>query len=101
MMGLFSARDRLPQPAGDRAPVRLHLQETLTRLVHRFGSFSAQLGQAARGAVENVGKGLTDGLGEAQHVAVSATNDARIVAVVLLLAAVALAWEMAASFHVI
>jgi hypothetical protein len=29
---------------------------------------------------------------------VAATNDARIVAVVLLLAAVALAWEMAVSF---
>jgi hypothetical protein len=32
---------------------------------------------------------------------IAATNDARIVAVLLLLAAVALALEMAASFHVI
>lgn len=37
--------------------------------------------------------------GEAlRDVAVAATNDARVVAVVLLVAALALAWEMAISF---
>jgi hypothetical protein len=40
-------------------------------------------------------------LGKARLAAVAATNDARIVAILLLLAAVALGLEMAASFHVI
>ena len=82
-MGLFSVRGRLPQPAKDKAPVRLHLPDTLAQLAHRVGgSISAGLRATAR-------------------VAIAATNDARIVAVLLVLAAVALGLEMAASFHVI
>jgi len=37
----------------------------------------------------------------ARRAAIAATNDVRVVAVLLLLAAVALGLEMAASFHVI
>jgi len=40
-------------------------------------------------------------LREARLIAIAATNDARIVAVLLLAAAVALGLEMAASFHLI
>jgi hypothetical protein len=40
-------------------------------------------------------------LGKARLAAVAATNDARVVAILLLLAAVALGFEMAASFHVL
>ena len=39
--------------------------------------------------------------GRLQSAATAATNDARIVAVLLVVAAIALAWEMAASLHVI
>jgi hypothetical protein len=38
-------------------------------------------------------------LGKLRHQAVRATNDARVVAALLLLAAAALAFEMAMSFH--
>jgi len=44
---------------------------------------------------------MAAGLREARQAVIAATNDARIVAVLLLLAAVALGLEMAASFHVI
>jgi hypothetical protein len=40
-------------------------------------------------------------LGKARLAAIAATNDARVVAILLVLAAVALGVEMAASFHVI
>jgi hypothetical protein len=40
-------------------------------------------------------------LGRARLTTIAATNDARVVAVLLLLAALALGLEMAASFHVI
>jgi hypothetical protein len=59
------------------------------------------LALAVRSAVANTGKELAAGLGEARLAAIAATNDARIVAVLLLLAAGALGLEMAASFHVI
>ena len=80
-MGLFSVRGRLPQPA----------RHTLR----------AQLGRAARAAVRNTGREVAARLREARLAAIAATNDARIVAVLLLLAAFALALEMAVSFHVI
>ena len=73
-MGLFSAHGRLHQP---------------------------RLALAIRSAVANTGRELAAGLGEARLAAIAATNDARIVAVLLLLAAGALGLEMAASFHVI
>jgi hypothetical protein len=59
------------------------------------------LALAVRSAVANTGKELAARLGEARLAAIAATNDARIVAVLLLLAAGALGLEMAASFHVI
>ena len=78
-MGLFSARGRLSQPAA-----------------HEWS-----LGRTVRAAIQNTGREIAAGLREARLAAIAATNDARIVAVVLLLAAVALGLEMAASFHVI
>ncbi len=78
-MGLFSARGRLSQPAA---------QEWT-------------LGRTVRAAIQNTGREIAAGLREARLAAIAATNDARIVAIVLLLAAVALGLEMAASFHLI
>lgn len=72
-MGLFSARRRGFPIVRIRTPIRLHSE--------------ASIGRAARAAVRGI-----------PRVAVAATNDARIVAVVLLLAAIALALEMSASF---
>ena len=80
-MGLFSVRGRLPQPARHTLP--------------------AQLGRAARAAVRNTGREIAARSREARLAAIAATNDAWIVAVLLLLAAVALALEMAASFRLI
>jgi hypothetical protein len=59
-----------------------------------MGRFSARYRLKARGfraAPSRAGEVLRDA-------AVAATNDARVVAVILLLAAAALAWEMAISF---
>jgi hypothetical protein len=56
---------------------------------------------AIQATVRNTGRELAAGFREARLAAIAATNDARIVAVLLLLAAVALGLEMAASFHVI
>ena len=74
-MGLFSVRGRLPQAAGPRSTVRAVIRNTGTEVAARL--------EAAR------------------LVAIAATNDARIVAILLLLAAVALGLEMAASFRLI
>jgi hypothetical protein len=87
-MGLFSAHGRLPQPARPKSTTRLAWQES-------------RLALAIRAAVANTGKELAAGLREARLAAIAATNDAWIVAVLLLLAAVALGLEMAASFRVI
>jgi hypothetical protein len=73
-MGLFSVRGRLPPPTGHKSPVRL-FRNTRRKVAAR--------------------------LGKARLAAIAATNDARVVAILLLLAAVALGLEMAASFHVI
>jgi hypothetical protein len=73
-VGLFSAHGRMPQP---------------------------RLALAIRSAVTNTGKELAAKLRAARLAAIAATNDAWIVGVLLLLAAVALGLEMAASFHVI
>jgi len=78
-MGLFSVRGRLTRPAGYKSPIRLHSEYSLAGVGRRAGSASRRLRLAL----------------------VAATNDARIVAFVLVLAAVALGWEMAASFHLI
>ena len=78
-MGLFSARGRLSQPAA-----------------HEWS-----IGRLARAAIRTTGREIAAGLREARLAAIAATNDARVVAVLLLLAAVALGLEMAASFHLI
>lgn len=83
-MGLFSARGRLPQAAGHKWPIRLHPAEALAQV-------------AVRHAVGQVLAGLRG----ARAAAIAATNDARVVAALLLLAAAALGVEMAASFHLI
>jgi hypothetical protein len=100
-MGLFSVRGRLPQPPEATSPVRHHSEGSPARLARRMGALPAQLGLAARGAIRNTGREIAARLRDVRLAAIAATNDARIVAVLLLLAAVALGLEMAASFHVI
>ena len=100
-MGLFSVRGRLPQPAGPRSPVRRGSEDGRSRVVRRLGALPGRLARAARAGVRNTGREVAARLGAARLVAIAATNDARIVAILLLLAAVALGLEMAASFHVI
>ena len=100
-MGLFSVRARLPQPAGPKAPVRLHARDIVARTIAGIRALPARLGPPARAAVGTTGSRVRTRLGQARRTAIAATNDARVVAVVLLLAAAALAVEMAASFHVI
>ena len=78
-MGLFSARGWRSAPTAHEWP----------------------FGRIIRAAIRNTGKEVAAGLHEARLAAIAATNDARIVAVLLVLAAVALGLEMAASFHVI
>jgi hypothetical protein len=98
-MGLFSVRGRLPQRAGYKSPV--DSEHRLPHVARRIGALPARLGLAARAALRNTGRKVAAGLGEARLAAIAATNDARIVAVLLLLATVALGLEMAASFHLI
>lgn len=100
-MGLFSAHGRLPQPAGHKSPVRLPSQESLAQAAHGIGALPARLGRGIRAATRDTGRELTARAREVRLAAIAATNDARVVAVLLLLAAVALGLEMAASFHVI
>ena len=78
-MGLFSVRGRLSRPTGYKSPIRLHSEYSLAAAARRIGAFPARLRLAA----------------------VAATNDARVVAVLLVIAAVALALEMAASFRLL
>ncbi|HET9847298.1 MAG TPA: hypothetical protein VFR68_01925 [Candidatus Dormibacteraeota bacterium] len=73
-MGLFSAPGPAFRPARFRSPIRLHSELSLTPLARAIA-------------------------GKIRKLAVAATNDARIVGVVLLLAAAALAFEMANSFR--
>ena len=89
-MGLFSLRGRLPQPARQKSPVRPRATDSLAQAVQGLRGVLARFGLLVRQVAGRVGRGV-----------VAATNDARVVAVLLLLAAAALAVEMAASFHVI
>jgi len=85
-VGLFSVHWRSEHsPAHARRPV-----ETLS--VPRV---------FARAALSGTRSKVAGGLRGARLAAVAATNDARIVAILLLLAALALGLEMAASFHVL
>jgi hypothetical protein len=100
-MGLFSVRGRLPQPAQPKSPIRLRVTDSLAQASRRLRAVPARLGLLARQAIRKIGRAVAARSGEARRTAVAATNDARVVAVLLLLAAAALALEMAASFHVI
>lgn len=86
-MGLFS--------------VHLHPEHGPARAAHRIETLSVRLRLAARAAASNTRSEVGAALREARLAAVAATNDARIVAILLLLAALALGLEMAASFHVL
>jgi hypothetical protein len=95
-MGLFSVRGRLPQPAERPSPVRIH-----SEVLRRLGALRARLALAAGAVLRNTGREVAAGLRKARLAAIAATNDARVVAILLVLAALALGLEMAASFHVI
>ena len=84
-MGLFSVRGRLPRPAGD----------------NRDATSMARVAMSVRAAIRNTGSEVAAWFREIRLALVAATDDAKIVAVLLLLAAVALGLEMAASFHLI
>ncbi|HVS04983.1 MAG TPA: hypothetical protein VHK65_02305 [Candidatus Dormibacteraeota bacterium] len=95
-MGMFSVRGPLPQQAERASPVRIH-----SEVLRRLGAVRARLALAAGAVLRTTGLEVAARLGKARLAAIAATNDARIVAILLLLAAVALGLEMAASFHVI
>jgi hypothetical protein len=84
-MGLFSVRGRLPRPTGE----------------NRTATLSARFAMAARAAIRDTGEEIAARVRAMRLALVAATDDAKIVAVLLLLAAVALGLEMAASFHLI
>ncbi len=84
-MGLFSVRGRLPRPAEHK----------------RIATLPARVGLAAREAIRDTGNEAAARLREIRLAMVAATDDARIVGVLLLLAAVVLGLEMAASFRLI
>src|SRR3989442_3636567 len=75
-MGPFSARGRLSQPAAHGWP----------------------LGRAVRSAIRSTGREMAAGLRQARLAAIAATNDARIVAVLLLLAAGSVGLGVGAKF---
>jgi len=84
-MGQFLVRGGLPRPAAAR----------------RIGTFPARLASAARAVGRNAGRRVAAGLRRIGLAVVAATNDARIVAALLVLAVVALGLGLAASFHLI
>ncbi len=84
-MGLFSVHGRLPRPAGR----------------NRIGTLTARVALAARAAIRNTGNEVAARFRDIRLALVAATDDAKIVAALLLLAAAALGLEMAASFHLI
>ena len=84
-MGLFSVRGRLARPAEE----------------NRTSTLTARFATAARAAIRDTGDEITARWRDIRLALVAATDDAKIVAVLLMLAAVALGLEMAASFHLI
>jgi hypothetical protein len=90
-MGMFSVRRRL------------HRSESysLARSPRRIGALPGRLAPAVRAAIRDTSNEAATRLRDVRLAMVAATDDARIVAVLLLLAAVALGLEMAASFHLI
>jgi hypothetical protein len=67
----------------------------------RVDTVSVRLRLAARAAIRNTCREGAGALREARLAAIAATNDARIVGILLVLAALALGLEMAASFHLL
>ena len=90
-MGMFSVRRRLHRPES----------YSLARSARRIGALPGRIALAVRAAIRTTSKEAAAALRHVRLAAVAATDDARIVAVLLLLAAVALGLEMAASFHLI
>ena len=86
-MGLFSTH--------------LHPEHGPARATRRVETVSIRLRLAVRAAVRNTRGELAGALREARLAAIAATNDARIVGILLVLAALALGLEMAASFHLL
>ena len=86
-MGLFS--------------VHLHPEHGPARAAHRDETRSVGWQKATRAAIRNTPSEIGAALHEIRLAAVAATNDARVVAILLVLAALALGLEMAASFHVL
>ena len=86
-MGLFS--------------MQWHAEHGPTRDGDPLERLPVRLRRAARAAVRNTGHEVAAALREARLAAIAATNDARIVGILLVLAALALGLEMAASFHLL
>jgi hypothetical protein len=81
--------------------VHLHPEHGSAPAARRVETISVRLRLAARGAIRNTKGELAAALREVRLAAVAATNDARIVGILLVLAALALGLEMAASFHLL
>ena len=86
-MGLFS--------------VQLHPEHGPARAARRVGTFPDRLRMAVSTTVRNTRNEVVVVLREARLAAIAATNDAWIVGILLVLAALALGLEMAASFHLV
>lgn len=86
-MGLFS--------------VQLHPEHGPARAGRPVEPLPVRLRLAARAALRSTSGEVAAALHEAKLAAIAATNDARIVGILLVLAALALGLEMAASFHLL
>jgi hypothetical protein len=85
----------------DLLSVHLHPEHGPAPGAHRVETLSSRLRMAAARAIRNTRSEVGAALREARLAAVAATNDAWIVAILLVLAALALGLEMAASFHLL
>jgi hypothetical protein len=81
--------------------VQLHPEHGPAHAGRPVEIWSVRLRVTARAAVRNTRSELAAALREAKLAAIAASNDARIVAILLILAALALGLEMAASFHLL
>ena len=86
-MGLFS--------------VQLHPEHGPAHAARPAGRLSDRVRLALGAAVRNTRNEVVVALREARLAAIAATNDAWIVGILLVLAALALGLEMAASFHLV
>jgi hypothetical protein len=81
--------------------VQLHSEHGSARAARRAELLSDRLRLATLAAVRNWRNEVAAALREVRLAAIAATNDARIVGILLVLAALALGIEMAASFHLL